>query len=115
MLDQPLTLTAGLSSDRLKEERCGFQDFVGKTLGVQGALRRDESNKVRSDDQYAQAEWVPAQRWRVSAGLRHSSVKFESSDHHIVPGNPDDSGSVSYSATSPVLGVVFHATDDVTL
>lgn len=115
LLEQPLTLTAGFSSDWLTEDRRGFQNFVGTTLGVQGALRRDESNKVRSDDQYAQAEWAPALRWRVSAGLRHSRVKFESGDHYIVPGNPDDSGSVSYSATSPVLGVVFHATDDVNL
>ena len=115
LLDQPLTLTAGLSAERLKEARRGFQNFVGSTLGVQGALRRDESNDVQSTDQYAQAEWSPSLRWRVSAGLRHSRVKFDSSDHYIVAGNPDDSGSVSYSATSPVLGVVFRATDSVNL
>ena len=115
LLDQPLTLTAGLSAERLKEARRGFQNFVGSTLGVQGALRRDESNNVQSTDQYAQAEWSPSVRWRVSAGLRHSRVKFDSSDHYIVAGNPDDSGSVSYSATSPVLGVVFRATDSVNL
>ncbi|MDQ2988715.1 MAG: TonB-dependent receptor, partial [Pseudomonadota bacterium] len=68
-----------------------------------------------STDEYAQAEWAPALRWRVSAGLRHSRVKFDSRDQYIVAGNPDDSGSVSYSATSPVLGVVFHATDSVNL
>ena len=115
LLDQPLTLTAGLSSERLREERRGFQNFVGTTLGVQGALRRDETNDARSDDQYAQAEWAPALRWRVSAGVRHSRVKFESRDHYIVGANPDDSGSVGYSATSPVLGVVFHAADNVNL
>jgi iron complex outermembrane receptor protein len=111
LLDQPLTVTAGLSVDRLEEDRRGFQNFVGSTLGVQGARRRDEANRVQSVDQYLQAEWAPAQRWRLSAGVRHSRVKFESRDQYIVPGNPDDSGSVSYSATSPVLGVVFHATD----
>ena len=42
-------------------------------------------------------------------------MKFDSRDQYIVAGNPDDSGSVSYSATSPVLGVVFHATDSVNL
>lgn len=115
LLDEPLTLTAGLSADRLKEGRRGFQNFVGSALGVQGALRRDEANVVQSTDQYAQAEWAPALRWRLSAGLRHSRVKFDSSDHYVVAGNPDDSGSVSYSATSPVVGVVFHATDAVNL
>lgn len=115
LLDQPLTLTAGLSSERLQEDRRGFRNFVGTTLGVQGALRREEANTVQSTDQYAQAEWAPALRWRVSAGLRHSRVKFDSDDKFIATGNPDDSGSVSYSATSPVLGVVFHATDAVNL
>ena len=113
LLHQPLTLTAGLSSERLKEQRRGFQNFAGTALGVQGALRRDEANAVQSTDQYAQAEWTLAPRWRVSAGLRHSRVRFDSRDHYIVGINPDDSGSVSYSATSPVLGAVFHANDAV--
>ncbi len=115
LLDQPLTLTAGVSGDQLREARRGFQNFVGSKLGVQGALRRDESNLVRNFDQYLQAEWMPAERWLVSAGVRHSRVKFDSSDHYVVAGNPDDSGSVSYSATSPVLGAVFRATDAVNL
>ena len=115
LLDQPLTLTAGLSAEQLDESRRGFRNFVGTTLGVQGALRRDESNTVKSFDQYLQAEWIPMPRLRVSAGLRHSRVKFDSSDQYIVAGNPDDSGSVSYSATSPVLGLVFHASDAVNL
>lgn len=115
LLDHPLTLTAGLSADRLQEARRGFQNFAGTTLGLQGALRRDESNVARSFDPYAQAEWAPGLRWRISAGLRHSQVRFESRDRYIAAGNPDDSGSVRYSATSPVLGVVFHATDAVNL
>jgi iron complex outermembrane receptor protein len=115
LLARPLTLTAGVSADRLKEARRGFQNFVGKTIGVQGALRRDENNVVQNFDQYAQADWTVAQDWRVSAGLRHSRVKFDSQDHYIVAGNGDDSGSVSYGATSPVLGVVYHASDSLNL
>ncbi|MFC5499090.1 TonB-dependent receptor family protein [Caenimonas terrae] len=114
LLDEPLTFTAGVSMERLQEDRRGFQNFVGSTLGVLGALRRDEANDVRSTDEYAQAEWAPG-RWRISAGVRHSQVSFDSRDHYVVPGNPDDSGSVSYSATSPVLGLVFRASDDLNL
>ncbi len=115
LLDQPFTLTAGLSTDRLKEARRGFQNFVGPTLGVQGALRRDEANTVRSFDQYAQAEWSPSDRWTVSAGVRHSKVSFDSRDRYIAPGNGDDSGAADYSATAPAVGVVFHATEAVNL
>ena len=115
LLEQPLTLTAGVSADQLREDRRGFQNFVGTALGVQGALGRDEANRVGNFDQYLQAEWVPADRWRLSGGLRHSQVKFKSADRYVVRGNPDDSGAVSYSATSPAVGVVFRASDSVNL
>jgi iron complex outermembrane receptor protein len=110
---RPFTLTGGLALDEAKENRRGYQNFVGPTLGVQGALRRDEANTVRSFDQYLQGEWAMAERWSLSAGLRHSKVKFDSRDQYIVPGNGDDSGSTSYSATTPVAGLVFHANDNV--
>jgi len=113
LMDRPLTLTAGLAVDRQDEDRRGYRNFVGTTLGVEGALRRQEDNRVQNFDQYLQAEWSPTARWRLSAGLRHSRVKFESSDRYIVPGNPDDSGSQSYSATAPALGAVFFVNDDV--
>jgi iron complex outermembrane receptor protein len=51
----------------------------------------------------------------VLAGIRYSSVRFRSEDHYIVPGNPDDSGSVSYQHTSPVVGAVWHVRDGLNL
>ncbi len=88
---------------------------MGATVGVQGALRRDESNRLRSFDQYLQAQWVLAERWSALAGLRHSSVRFDSRDRYVAAGNGDDSGSVRYEATTPALGLVFHASDKVNL
>lgn len=115
LLGKPLTLTAGVSTDQLSQARLGFQNFVGTTLGVQGALRRDELDTVNAFDQYVQGQWEVAERWSVSAGLRHSRVSFGSQDRYIVVGNGDDSGSVSYQATTPALGVVFHVTDALNL
>ncbi|MBE7369954.1 TonB-dependent receptor family protein [Ramlibacter pallidus] len=103
----PLTFTAGVMADELEENRRGYRNFIGSTLGVQGELRRDEDNRVRSFDQYAQAQWS-GERVSLTAGLRHSVVRFESRDRFIVPGNGDDSGSVRYEATTPVLGAVWH-------
>jgi iron complex outermembrane receptor protein len=108
-------LTAGFSLDQAAEARRGFLNFEGAVLGVAGALRRDESNRVRSFDQYAQAQWELAERWSLSAGLRHSRVSFVSRDRYIVPGNPDDSGAVSYGAVTPVAGLVFRLSDAVNL
>lgn len=106
----PLTFTAGATADELKEHRRGFENFIGTTLGVMGTLRRDEDNRVRSFDQYAQGTWE-GERVSFTAGLRHSVVRFRSDDNFIVPGNGDDSGSARYEATTPVLGLVWHVSD----
>lgn len=105
-----LSFTAGLTADELEEERRGYRNFVGTTLGVRGELRRNEENRVRSFDQYAQAQWQ-GERISLTGGLRHSVVRFESRDRFIDPPNGDDSGSARYEATTPVLGIVYHVND----
>jgi iron complex outermembrane receptor protein len=61
-------------------------------------------------DAYVQAGWQPADRWRINVGARHSQVRFESEDGYITADNPDDSGQLEYSRTSPVAGVLFRIT-----
>ncbi|HEY1391983.1 MAG TPA: TonB-dependent receptor [Methylibium sp.] len=101
------TLVAGLAYDRLGQLRRGYQNFIGKSLGVAGALRRDEDDGVSNLDQYLQASWQPAPAWTLNAGLRHSRVRFESQDHYIVGPNGDDSGAVQYGANLPAFGVLY--------
>jgi iron complex outermembrane receptor protein len=113
--DNPVTFTAGLYGDDLQENRRGYENFLGLpaapgVIGVMGNLRRNEDNRVRSFDQYAQAQWQ-SERWTLTGGLRHSQVRFSSRDRFITVDNPDDSGSTRFSATTPVLGVVYHVTD----
>ena len=79
------------------------------TSACAGELRRDEDDEVSSTDFYAQAEWKFAERWSAHGGLRTSRVEFKSTDYFIVPGNPDDSGTRDYSATTPVAGLLFRA------
>jgi iron complex outermembrane receptor protein len=107
----PFTLVSGVTYDALREDRRGYQNFVGTTLGVQGNLRRDEHNRVSSFDQYVQAEWKPGARWNLNAGVRHSRIRFDSQDRYIVGPNPDDSGAARYGATLPVLGASFAITE----
>lgn len=113
LLAQPFTLVAGLNWDDLSQQRRGYENFVGEQLGVQGALRRDETDDVYDFDQYLQANWQFASRWSLLAGLRHSQIEFESDDHYIAPTCPDpaqncdDSGRADYSATVPVVGMMF--------
>src|SRR5690606_26921293 len=99
---RPLTLIAGVAYDELREDRLGYENFSGSSLGVKGGLRRDETNKVSNIDPYVQASWEFAPRWTVDAGLRHSTVRFDSDDHYITAGNSDDSGGARYKEWLPV-------------
>lgn len=100
----PLTLTGGLDYDRSRDDRQGYENFVGSTLGVKGALRRDEIDTVTSVDPYVQANWQLG-AWGLQAGLRHSHVMFDVNDNYLANGN--DGGSVSYTKTTPALGLSY--------
>ncbi len=119
LADRPLTLVGGIARDTLDEQRQGYENFIGagptRQLGVQGALRRDESNKVWNSDPYLQASWQFAERWTLDAGVRRSSVRFSSDDHYIVGINGDDSGAARYRKTLPVAALRFQATSDLNL
>jgi iron complex outermembrane recepter protein len=101
-----LSTTFGLDYGYSSDARQGFENFIGTTLGVKGALRRDEEDIVSSLDPYVQTEWQSGP-WQLSAGLRHSSMEIEVKDHFIVAGNGNDSGKVNYSHTTPVLGALY--------
>jgi iron complex outermembrane receptor protein len=107
-----LEVVGGLAYDELSEHRRGYRNFVGTTLGVRGELRRDENNEVANADPYLQGSWHFADRWQLHAGVRRSNVRFRSTDQFIQGSNPDDSGSVRFGATLPVVGLMFAVTPD---
>lgn len=108
LLGGPLQTTLGVNYDDLQEARKGFLNFIGTELGVEGALRRDEVNRVYDFDEYLQLQWDPTARWRAMAGLRNNVVDVSSHDLLAVLNGSPDSG-VRYSAATPVAGVIFQA------
>ena len=106
---RPLTLVGGFSYDSMREARKGYENYTGsgagRQLGVRGALRRDETNTVYNADPYLQASWQVSERWTLDAGLRYSTVNFDSDDHYVAPGNVDDSGTARYRKALPVAAV----------
>ncbi len=100
-----LRLTGGVEHDRAEDDRQGYLN----TAGVQGALKRDELDTVRSTDAYAQAAYDLLSSLTATLGVRTSRVEFRSEDRFITATNPDDSGGVDYSATNPVLGLTWRA------
>lgn len=110
---RPLEFVVGFNYDAQDQHRQGFNNYVGNTLGVTGALRRDEDDKVWNLDQYAQIYWHVAEQWSLLLGLRHSVVRFTSADNFITANNPDDSGSARYTATTPVGGLEYRPSEQL--
>ena len=94
-------LSAGLAVDGMSEDRKGYNNFSGQTLGVKGDLRRDEDNTLWNLDPYLQASWNILPSVSLDAGLRYSNVHFKSEDHYIVGANGDNSGQSDYHKLLP--------------
>jgi iron complex outermembrane receptor protein len=99
-----LSTTIGIGVDRSLDDRKGYENFVGSEFGVKGALRRDEDDVLTSVDPYLQTEWQGGP-WVLTAGLRHSRLKVDVDDRFTA--NGDDSGTIRYSRSTPVLGVLY--------
>jgi iron complex outermembrane receptor protein len=104
LLDGTLRSTFGIEAGASNDARKGYENFIGSEFGVQGRLRRDEKDDVKNLDPYTQFEWERG-AWVLSAGLRHSRVDFDVEDRYLANGN--DSGSVSYRHTTPLLGILY--------
>ena len=107
-----LTTTIGIDYGHSTDDRQGYENFIGNDFGLKGKLRRDEDNVLSSVDPYAQAEWQGGP-WSFTAGVRRSRMKVAVSDRYL--GNGNDSGGVSYSNTTPVLGLLYKATPTLNL
>jgi iron complex outermembrane receptor protein len=134
--DGPLTLIFGGEYDRSAEARTGYLN----DLGERAALKREEDNTVDSWGTFAQGTWGFAPAWSLDLGLRYTEVRFDSDDGFIctpgrvtAPGtrpgtcsgstapitatnlNPDDSGSRTYGAWTPALGLLYNLTPSINL
>jgi len=112
-------LVIGVNQERQADDRKGYENFLGtppnQALGVVGNLRRDETDRATSRDVYAQLETPLSSTWQLIGGVRSGQVKLDVEDHYIVPPNGDDSGSLKFSYTNPMLGVRWRVAPQWTL
>ena len=103
----PVDAQVGASIDLQRDDRRGYENFTGAAaaplLGVQGRLRRDEVNRARSADVFAQAEWSPRADLALVGGVRSGRVRLQADDRYR--DNGDDSGRLDFRYTNPVLGL----------
>ena len=115
-----LDAVAGLSLERQRDQRLGYENFTGDprtptALGVQGNLRRDETNRASSRDAFVQAEWALGPALAATAGLRSGQVDIDVDDRYTNGLNGNDSGRLKFSYTNPVLGLRYTAAPGWTL
>lgn len=111
----PVTLTGGLDYETMTERRQGFENFNlvngAPQFGEKGDQRRNEKNQMWNLDPYLQSSWQLTSQWTLDAGLRYSTVNFDSEDYYITPGNGDDSGSQRYHKWLPMGSLNYAVTD----
>ena len=94
-------LMLGMAQERQRDDRRGRENFVtsaGVTpLGVSGALRRDEVNRARTRDVYAQLEWPVAATLTARLEARSGRVEITVEDRFapFTPTIQDDVALVS--------------------
>jgi iron complex outermembrane receptor protein len=98
-----LGLNYGKSTDARKDT-----NIQGTGLGP----NRIEDNIVDNFDQYLQGKLALTDNFDVHAGVRHTKVTLKVNDQ-LTP--PDNSGSVDYQKTNPVLGATWKVTPALNL
>lgn len=108
--DLPMSWVLGTDMDHAQEQRQAGAAVVGEKSGLP---TRNELNEARNRDYFAQANWSLSERYTLTTGVRQSEVTLKSRDD--LPTPVDGSGSVTYRATSPVVGLTWHTRDNLNL
>ena len=104
LFTKPYTLSFGLNYGESKDARLDTNVLSGGS--PISSLNRDEDNNVKNFDQYAQAKLAIFESVDLHAGLRHTNVDLVVKDR-ATSLNGDNSGSVSYGKTTPVVGATW--------
>ncbi|WP_265911685.1 TonB-dependent receptor PqqU [Erwinia billingiae] len=111
----PFSLIGGLDYETMTERRQGFQNYNlvngVPEFGEKGEQRRNEKNVMWNLDPYLQTSWDLTPKWTLDAGMRYSTVSFDSTDYYVTSGNGDDSGSKRYHKLLPMGSLNYAVTD----
>lgn len=107
----PYNIALGINYGKSSDNR--LDTNVLMTGNPANILNRNEANIVTNFDQYVQGKLSVTPTIDLHAGARHTKVKLEVQDNFITGAgsNGDNSGSVEYQKTTPVIGAVWKATE----
>lgn len=107
LADMPYNLSFGLTYGKSTDERLDT-NILSNGLSI-NTLNRNENNISTNFDQYVQAKLGVTEKLDLHAGARHTKVRLKVEDKFTTAGtgNGDNSGSVEYQKTTPVIGAVW--------
>ena len=114
VLGKAYNISLGVNYGKSEDDRL---DINTQLAGAPAnALNRDEENISTNYDRYIQGKLAATETIDIHAGLRRTKVNLRVNDNYTtVAGFGNNSGSVSYNKTNPVIGVTWKATPEVNL
>jgi len=109
IFSKPYTISFGINYGKSKDAR--LDTNITPTI----ALNRNEDNIVDNFDQYLQGKLAVLDNVDIHAGIRHTKVNLEVKDNFISGINLNNSGSIEYKKTTPVVGAVWKVTPTLNL
>lgn len=100
-------LITGIDIDRQDDDRQRFDN----NQGVKGALTLDQKEKVTSVGVFLQNELDLNPRVTLTIGARYDDIEFDVQDKFLEDG--DDSGKRDLDELSPMIGLVWRASDQI--
>lgn len=109
LADMPYNISFGLTYGKSTDNRLDT-NVLGLGLPI-SVLNRREDNISSNFDQYIQGKLAISDKVDLHAGARHTKVRLKVDDKFLTAaGNFDNSGSVEYQKTTPVIGAVWKIT-----
>ncbi|MGE4657946.1 MAG: TonB-dependent receptor, partial [Gammaproteobacteria bacterium] len=98
---KPNRMIVGFDIDDQNDDRRRFRN----NKGIRGNLRFDQNEHVSSYGIFIQDELGLRDNLELSFGLRYDQIEFDVEDHFLSDG--DDSGKITLSDASPMIGLLF--------
>lgn len=108
VFSKPYNVSVGLNYGKSKDARKDTD--VQIDMAPASNINRNEDNIVDNFDQYIQGKLSVLDNLDIHAGARRTKVKLEVKDKLITGAGTDNSGSVEYKKTTPVIGAVWKVT-----
>lgn len=112
VLGKKYNISLGVNYGKSEDDRLDINtQIAGAPANV---TNRDEVNTSTNYDRYVQGMIAATDKIDIHAGLRRTKVNLKVKDNFIA-GFGDNSGSVSYNKTNPVIGATWRITPEINL